>query len=436
MIDLPESAAEVDSRAKTDVRRTLTGSNPFLPNSWLGAIVTAFANRIFDFYIQLNALLLEMFWNTSSDPYLKTQASWFGIETLAATQSSGDIVLTGVVGSSVGANVEWKYSDGSRYLSTTSVVIAANVANVTNLTRSGQTATAVTEFDHGLSSSVLVTQTGADQPEYNGVDLVIQVVNSNTYTYQVAGSPVTPATGAVVSSYSSVQQGVKSIDFGADTNRDPGDLLTISQPLAGVDNSVGVNYGGLGGGTDQEDIADLRKRFFFRVQNPVAHFNSSDIETEAKEVNGVTRVFVEPITPAVGQVTIYFMRDNDPDPIPTAPEIADVKEKILLITPANTSDADVIVRAPTPVPVDFTFISLVPDSATMRDAINANLNQFFSEATQVNTNVDEDAYRSTIFNTVDPATGDTVQTFGLSSPVGDVLVSVGGIAVLGSVVYP
>ena len=34
-IEIPESAAEVENRAKTDVQRELVESNPFLKNSWL-----------------------------------------------------------------------------------------------------------------------------------------------------------------------------------------------------------------------------------------------------------------------------------------------------------------------------------------------------------------------------------------------------------------
>ncbi len=65
-----------------------------------------------------------------------------------------------------------------------------------------------------------------------------------------------------------------------------------------------------------------------------------------------------------------------------------------------------------------------------------SLNQFFDEGTEVGVNVDEDAYRSAIFNTVDTVTGDVVSTFTLSTPSGDVTIATGEIGVLGSVVYP
>jgi len=168
----------------------------------------------------------------------------------------------------------------------------------------------------------------------------------------------------------------------------------------------------------------------------VANFNVAAITDKAKEVAGVTRVFVEEITPAVGQVTVYFMRDNDPDPIPSGSEVAEVRAKIEEIVPANTDkDNDLFVNAPTGVPVAFTFTALSPDTSTMQSAIQANLAQFFDEDTVVSADIKEDAYRSAIFNTIDTATGDTVTSFTLSVPSGDITIATGEIGTLGTVSF-
>ena len=66
MLNIPDSADEVVARSKADVQRELQQSNPFLKNSWLGAIVTGAANRIFDFYIQLNIAIRESFPDTAT----------------------------------------------------------------------------------------------------------------------------------------------------------------------------------------------------------------------------------------------------------------------------------------------------------------------------------------------------------------------------------
>lgn len=66
-----------------------------------------------------------------------------------------------------------------------------------SIVRSGSTAT-VTHSSHGLQSGVKVAIDGADQSEYNGVK-TITVVDTDTYTYTVSGTPATPATGSVTS---------------------------------------------------------------------------------------------------------------------------------------------------------------------------------------------------------------------------------------------
>jgi len=68
--------------------------------------------------------------------------------------------------------------------------------SVSSITRSSTTATA-TSTAHGYTSGDVVNIRGADQSEYNG-DFTITVVDADTFTYTVSGSPATPATGTIV----------------------------------------------------------------------------------------------------------------------------------------------------------------------------------------------------------------------------------------------
>jgi uncharacterized phage protein gp47/JayE len=212
--------------------------------------------------------------------------------------------------------------------------------------------------------------------------------------------------------------------------------LTIQTPIAGVDNTALVTYGALAGGTDSESDDDLRARFLSRLQNPVAQFNESAITSAAKEIAGVTRVFVQEITPAVGQVTIYFMRDNETPSIPSGAEVTDVRNKLLEILPANTDPSDIIVAAPSAVATAFTFTAVSPDTVTMRTAVEASLTQLFGENLGVGDDLTADAYRSVIYNTVDTVTGQRVTSFTLSAPTGDIAISNSQIAMMGAVTWP
>jgi len=64
------------------------------------------------------------------------------------------------------------------------------------IVRSGTTAT-VTHIGHGLTSGNNILIKGANELEYNGIKSVT-VVNGDSYTYTVSGSPATPATGTIL----------------------------------------------------------------------------------------------------------------------------------------------------------------------------------------------------------------------------------------------
>lgn len=431
-IDIPESAREVDARSKADVQRELEQSNPFLKNNWLGAIVTASALRIFDFYLQLKAALRENFPDTATGIWLTRWAAIWGKTTIAASKANGNVVATGTASAVVPAGTSFTIS-GASYTSTGAATISSQSITIASLTRAGSTVTAVTTSDHGMANNVEVTISGAASSEYN-ITTDITVTADDAFQYQIVGTPADEGSGSSAA-FTSASVPIESDDFGVDTNQDAGAQMRLQSPIAGVDDSLTVDFGAIGGGSDQEDDSGLRGRMLDKIQNPVAHFNVSAITEKAKEIAGVTRVFVQEVTPSEGQVTVYFMRDGDDNPIPTGSEVTKVKTKILEIKPANTADADVIVAAPTGVSVDFTFTALSPNTSTMQDAISANLRQFFDERTSVGVNVDEDAYRSAIFNTVDTVTGDMVSTFALSAPTGDVTVSTGEIGILGTVTH-
>lgn len=68
--------------------------------------------------------------------------------------------------------------------------------NVSSITRSGTTATVTTATPHGLSTGDSATIGGAAQADYN-IDAVVTVLTATTFTYDVANSPATPATGTI-----------------------------------------------------------------------------------------------------------------------------------------------------------------------------------------------------------------------------------------------
>ena len=72
---------------------------------------------------------------------------------------------------------------------------------VSSITRMGNIATAITATPHDLTMGYQKTVkiVGANQAEYNGNTLpLLSVPNRNTFTYQISGTPVSPATGSIL----------------------------------------------------------------------------------------------------------------------------------------------------------------------------------------------------------------------------------------------
>lgn len=510
----PTSAAQVEDRIKVDVQREAPDSNPYLAEHYLRSLIAGIARRIFDFYLDGARQEDRLFPDTTDDNKALRWGTIFVGPKTAASNASGTLVASGTAGGVIGIGVT--LTAGSQtYTTTSGDTIAATSLSVTSLTRSGSLATATTDSDHGLSSFVPVTISGADQTEYNVTDAKITVTGLRTFTYTVSGSPVTPATGTILAGFTTANVDVDSVAAGANTNLNLDTAVTLQSPIVNVNDTFYVTFDAVGGGTDAESTEDYVDRYLDKLRNPVAHFNVDDIVAKAKEISGVTRVFVEPAgtalstidvasitrvgnvatvttvsphgfddgqtttitgaipgeynvvnsriiiesttvfhyvvmgspaTPAtglikaatsvpLGQVRTFFMRDNDADPIPSPSEVTAVKTALDTILPANTSTADNIVAAPTAVPVNYTFTALTPNTSTMQAAVTANLKQFHAEQTVVGKNVDRDAYRAAIINTVDPDTGDTVETFDLAAPTGDITIQAGEIATQGVMTF-
>ncbi len=435
-LNTPSSADEVIDRSINDVFLSLQefGAKPALGNSYLNAIVVANANRVFDMYFALDQAALEALPDTAVDN-LNRWGAIYKVTRTTGRQAEGNVIATGTVGSTIPLLTVLVSGDGFEYEVQVEISITTKSLSVASITRSGSTATLTTVAPHVLSDNVKITVTGADQSEYNVIDSAITVTGASTLTYTVTGTPVT-ATGTILLGADTATMEAKSVLFSEDANTDPLAGLTFESPIIGVDEDTGVDFSGMVNGSDQEEQEAYRARVLDRIQNPVAHFNTNDIVFNAKQLSGVTRVFVEEITPAVGQVTVYFMRDeDDTTAIPSAAEVIALKTVLDLIRPANTKSSDLIVLSPTAVPIAFTFTALSPSTSSMKAAVTANLQQFFKEETEVGVNVTQDSYRSVIFNTIDIVTGNKVQSFALSTPSGDVTISDGEIGTLGVITF-
>jgi hypothetical protein len=111
---------------------------------------------------------------------------------------------TVVVQNAVTVKVTARDADTSAAVQSARVLLYAATGATVTVTRSGSTAT-VAHTAHGRVTGDKVVISGAVEGEYNGVK-VITVVDANSYTYPVSGTPGTPATGTI-NSYRAILDG-------------------------------------------------------------------------------------------------------------------------------------------------------------------------------------------------------------------------------------
>ena len=431
-LNIPSSPNEIYQRMRSDSQSIVPSLNPGLRESFIQALLISFSGSSFEQYKILQVLIDNIFIDTATGEFLERWGSYKSITRNPATQSQGFFTINGNAGTFVPKNTLFSSSDGQEYQTLADATVISSSISLSSITRSGTTAIATTVSPHNYASGITLTISGANETNFNGT-YTITVTSTTTFTYSVSDTGSTTATGTLISTAIIASIESQSLETGSNTNQLSGVALTINSPIAGLNDTGFVRFGEIAGGTDIETDDDLRTRILEAYQRPIALFNVAQIEEQAKLVSGVTRVYVKEITPNIGQVTIYFTRDNDATIIPSLSEVSKVKESILKIKPAFIRDEDVIVEAPQAVPVNFTFASISPNTPFMQQAIIDNLTAFFRTSTEVGKNVEANDYNCAINNTIDVNTGAKLITYSLINPPGDITVLQNQIATLGVV---
>lgn len=423
---------QVIARSETDAQTLIPESNPYQPESFFRAIIVTLAARSYENQEQIQSLLYLLFLPTTSGTFLDSWGSVANVIRKSSNPSSGNVTTLGGIGTLIPKDSVLSSSIGLNYKTLGNVNIQSVVIPV-SLSRVGSTVTAVTNSTHPYASGLSITISETSDSDYSG-DFVITVIDSLTFTYTITGNPPLTDTGISRADLASIP--IESEDFSNNTNLSSGALLTFQNAIAGLsDGTARVQIDGIQGGQDNEDDTAYRERVNNYWKNPPASFSVSQISQLVLSIDGVTRVWVLPITPALGFTTVYFVRDNDTNIIPTQSEVENVKNQLLSILPASMDANNLIVSAPTPILVTFNFTSISPDISTLKNAVKANLIQFFKDQSEQGKNILKVAYDSAIYNTVDPVTGEQVTDFLLANPTSDIGISEGEIGVLNDVTF-
>ncbi len=419
---------------RAELRRQIPTIDPTVFGSWSRGFTDGVAAAAAALDLVTQDLETQLFPQTAQGEFLDRWGDYEGLPRNAAGGAIGFISIPGVNGTVLSAGTIFTSSAGFEYATSNLTTITDVNQSITGITRVGTTATATVASAHNLATGMSITVSGADQTDYN-ITATIAVLTELTFSYEVAGSPTTPATGTIEydSTFASVD--VAAILTGAQTNADPGALLTLTTPttIIGVDGDAFVQIDGLTGGSSIESDTDYRARILLSRSIIEGVFTEDQVILAALAQPLVTRVFVKRPTvgaaggfddPFPGQVSVFALKDGEANPLPSAAELIEIKELVVAdgAMPANTAEADIFVNAPTAVSTAFTFSALSPNTVTMQEAIRAQLAAFFQDSVQFETDVTENAYISAIQTTQDTQTGDFIESFTLSAPSGDISV--------------
>lgn len=453
-ITLPTSVNKIVNRQKASVQNALPQSNPFLKNGLLNALIQSSSYEYYDMYQFLdtiqNGLFLDNYADTS---VLDFWGELVGLSLAQPTASTGNVVFSGST-SGITIPVNTILSNGSlNYTTLSDGTLSQNSSTISQITQIGGVATIVFNGSHGLASGVQITISGADQSNYNGTKTVT-VISDITVTFLVSENTTSPATGDITSLYYTTSISVQSVDNGSNTNLSSGATLSLQSPITSVNDNAYVDLNGLTGGTDTETEDNYKARIADEWANPVTNFNITSISKQAKAVDSVTRVFVLRATDGLinsnynsnqsGFVTIYCVKDDADSIITTSVDNANIKTSIMSIAPMDVATINVNVLSLIAVPVDFTFSSITPDTTTMRTAIQENIREFFRGSNGVNGietgeesagNISLNNINLAILQTVDTTTGQSLESYSLTSPTADIIINDGEIATQGTITF-
>lgn len=430
----PES---INERLAADVKLYAPKSNPTKKNSFLYALVKGFSFRIFDFYQILKKLKSESFPDTSTmDGELSRWGGYKKIVQKPISGASGTAIVTGDVGNTL-PRLSKASLDDITYETLDLAIIAPVKFIAKTASRNKEVVTIQTVNAHNLAAGLSAMIDGAKDAKLNGT-FTIGVLSATELTYTVPGLTGTEIlTGDISATFKMAFVNIKVTDdskvTGSKSNQGAGTSIKL-EGTVDVDENLVVAYTGLAGGADLESPDQYKDRVIEAYANPVANFNPSAIIQVIKQnVANATRVWVRPITPQIGEVTIYLTADNQ-NIIPTGEDLLQAANAVYSILPVNTPENAVHVLAPKPKNVVFNFLDIEPSTAAMREAINGRLKELFYVSSNIGETLKSETFRSTIASTVD-ANGIHLTDFSLESPIADIVLQPDEIVVLDRVVY-
>ena len=275
------------------------------------------------------------------------------------------------------------------------------------------TKTAIVYCDnHGLSNNIQLTGYNFAVAGLSGIQTITSFdKNSFVFTNNsiVANAIITPSASEYFDT-NIIKTNIRSVETGSIQNIDRGLEVVPTNAIQYINASGYIDYNEIGLGADTETDDNYRARIVARKTKNTA---IAEIETLVLNQSGITRVAIVQTTPSVGNFTVYFLRDNDNNPIPTQQEIDAVKNALIdkQNLHATITKDNVFVNAPIELKRRFVVNGLLPNTAKMQEAVKAQLQEIiFTIGIQDTTKTPptDSQVRTLLIQRTQDATGNTI----------------------------
>ena len=285
--------------------------------------------------------------------------------------------------------------------------------------------------EYGILRNAAVASTGSIT-----ITGLATTVPAGTELQSASGNLYTTDDAVTIGGGGSVTADVTASTAGAASNENSGAILTFTTPIAGVNTSATVGSGGLSGGTDEETDDAYRVRILDRKRFAPQGGCAQDYIAWAKEVAGVTRAWVYEQYQGRGTLALFFMRDGDTDPFPSAVSIAAVRTYIVEHTDSRgatvgcpvTAEPGLFVLAPTKKEINLT-IAIYPNTAAVQAQVEAELEDLLLREGGPG----ETVYISEINEAISLAEDE--EHHSLTLPVADIVCAYNEVAALGTIIW-
>jgi len=342
-----------------------------------------------------------------------------GITRKPATFASGVAVFQGTVGTAITNTTQFVGNNGSIYTSTSNTVIANIQFTILAASRVNNIVTIQTNGDHGFTNEQIATISGFALADLNKINIPIQILSINQFSYFASGIDIVPGSLVGVS----VSTNMASVNIVAETAGIDGNLnglseLNVLNPIVGLNSTGGADFLGITGGADAEDILTSLRARGIEAQQVFSsnvggdNFSVAKLTVLLKQNTPCTRAWVYQALndTEAGFVTTVSVNDNQTPIALNGAQLAQQVTYLNSLKPAYLPEPAISCLTANLIPINITINGLLNNSASLQQAIENELKTFFTtipifRLLQNNLNLlTQVTIETAIQNTVDPTT--------------------------------